>query len=133
LSAPNPYYVANTHEPEGFGGPSRRRLACELFAAGYVTATVVAILTVVIWERTYVIPNVPNMSQWTPLDDIVETVLFVPLGLLIYFLHPAGWLFWTAFGVAMLTKSRTAIPIAMAASVWFGCLWPAHFQGIMGI
>ncbi|MEM8913296.1 MAG: hypothetical protein AAGC97_16135 [Planctomycetota bacterium] len=91
------------------------------------------VVTIVIWERTYVIPDVPNMSQWTPLDDIVGTVLIIPLGFFVYLFHPAGWLFWLGFGLALLMKQRSLFLFPIAASIWFGCLWPAHYHGVMGI
>jgi hypothetical protein len=113
--------------------PRRHRLAFELIGACVLTSALVSIVTIVIWEQTYFIPEAPNMSQWTPLDDLVGTVLFIPFGFLIYWLRPAGWLFWLGFGTSLLARNRLLFAVSIAGSAWFGYLWPAHFHGIIGI
>ncbi len=110
-----------------------RRLASEIIGVCLATSVLVSVVTIIIWEQTYVIPDVPNMSQWRPIDDLATTTLFIPLGFLIYCAHPAGWLFWLGLCATWFTRSRLPFAVSIAASAWFGYLWPTHFQSMLGI
>jgi hypothetical protein len=91
------------------------------------------VVQTVIWDQAERASGSIAKYGGSPINDLWSSIYMLPIGFLVYLLHPAGWLFWAGFALTLIARNRLFIVVSMIAAIWFGWLWPKHWAGIMGI
>ena len=129
-----PYSIPTEFEDaEGVAPPRRIRIATELIGVCFVVSAVTTVVTFIIWDSSYTPEQGPNLSHWTPIDDLVGAVVSFPFGFIIHSLLQHGWLFWLGFSLSVYSRSRGPYVVSIIAAIVFGTAWAFHFSASLGI
>ena len=98
-----------------------------------MVSLVVSVAATLVWEIHERQAGSIAAYNWSPSDDPASIVVLIPVGMLMYSLHPIGWMFWSGLAGTVTTRNRHWLWLVAEGAMLLGLYWPTQCVGILGI
>ncbi|MBC8208896.1 MAG: hypothetical protein H8E79_07000 [Desulfobulbaceae bacterium] len=108
----------------------RKQIFLAWLFGSIVLMLVAAVLSMVIWNFVY---QAESDTAWQPINHLLGMVYFVPVGWLLSFINPLGWISLLFMCFSLYKISPKLLLGSAVMSVALGGWWPMTYVKMMGL
>ena len=95
-----------------------------------VPSTIASVVFMLLFPENYIYPASTDLRLITDFNDVL---LMMPLGWMLNFILPTGWIAILMLLIALYWQRKWPIYVVILVSFIYGLFWPVWFTGFMGI